>query len=222
MATEKQVHQMSNATGSSDGEQEASQNAVAGEMALTPLVDLKHPLQNEWSFWFLKNDKSKSWEENLLEITTFHTVEDFWALYNHIEVSSRVAMGCDYCVFKKDVKPMWEDPQNINGGRWLLSMNKQQRQSDLDNFWLELLLLLVGEGFGEDFSDEIRGAVMNARHKGDKISLWTASWRNERAVIGIGRIMKDGLGIPPNMLGYQSHEDTSSKHGSSARVRYSV
>lgn len=40
---------------------------------------IKHPLQNKWSLWFYKNDKSKAWEDNLLEITAFDTVEDFWA-----------------------------------------------------------------------------------------------------------------------------------------------
>lgn len=38
----------------------------------------KHPLQNTWSLWFYDNDKSKTWEENLIELTTFDTVEDFW------------------------------------------------------------------------------------------------------------------------------------------------
>ena len=27
-------------------------------------------------------------------------VEDFWALYNHIELASRLAAGCDYSLFK--------------------------------------------------------------------------------------------------------------------------
>ena len=36
-------------------------------------------------------------------------VEDFWALYNHIELASRLQAGCDYSLFKEGVKPMWED-----------------------------------------------------------------------------------------------------------------
>ena len=27
-------------------------------------------------------------------------MEDFWALYNHIELASRLAAGCDYSLFK--------------------------------------------------------------------------------------------------------------------------
>lgn len=41
---------------------------------------IKHPLQNTWSLWFYDNDRNKTWEENLIELTTFDTVEDFWRL----------------------------------------------------------------------------------------------------------------------------------------------
>jgi len=39
----------------------------------------KHPLQNCWAFWYFKNDKTKDWLENQKVVTTFDTVEDFWA-----------------------------------------------------------------------------------------------------------------------------------------------
>jgi len=32
---------------------------------------------------------------------------------------------------------MWEDQHNKNGGRWLVNLNKQQRLTELDNFWQE-------------------------------------------------------------------------------------
>lgn len=32
---------------------------------------------------------------------------------------------------------MWEDERNRRGGRWLITLSKQQRKSDLDQFWLE-------------------------------------------------------------------------------------
>ena len=47
----------------------------------------------------------------------FDTVEDFWSLYNHIEVASKLQIGSDYSLFKKGIKPMWEDPHNKDGGR---------------------------------------------------------------------------------------------------------
>lgn len=35
------------------------------------------------------------------------------------------------------VEPMWEDDRNRRGGRWLITLSKQQRRADLDRFWLE-------------------------------------------------------------------------------------
>lgn len=34
---------------------------------------------------------------------------------------------------------MWEDESNCRGGRWLINLNKQQRATELDNFWLEVV-----------------------------------------------------------------------------------
>ena len=39
-----------------------------------------------WTLWFFKNEKGKQWKDNCRPVTTFSTVEDFWAIYNHIQV----------------------------------------------------------------------------------------------------------------------------------------
>ena len=70
------------------------------EMSLAPSPLKKHPLENAWTLWFFKNDKARTWEENQRPIITVTTVEDFWALYNHIEVASRLPPGSDYSLFK--------------------------------------------------------------------------------------------------------------------------
>ncbi|XP_077470234.1 eukaryotic translation initiation factor 4E family member 1c isoform X2 [Stigmatopora argus] len=183
---------------------------------------IKHPLQNQWALWYFKNDKNKDWTENLRLISKFDTVEDFWALYNHIQQPSKLLVGCDYCLFKDDIKPMWEDTRNKAGGRWLMTLNRVQRHNDLDRYWMETLLCLVGESF-DDASDDVCGAVVNVRHKADKISIWTSNCQNKDAIMTIGQTYKNLLSIPNKaMLGYQSHEDTSSKSGSTTKNMYSV
>lgn len=47
------------------------------------------------------------------------------------------------------------------------------------------LLCLVGEAF-DDHSDEVCGAVVNIRSKGDKIAVWTSDYENREAVTHIG------------------------------------
>lgn len=39
------------------------------------------------------------------------------------------------------IKPMWEDDRNKLGGRWLMTLGKQQRHNDLDRYWMETVRL---------------------------------------------------------------------------------
>ncbi|KAF5891963.1 Alcohol dehydrogenase class-3, partial [Clarias magur] len=160
--------------------------------------DLMHA-GKRWALWFFKNDKSKTWQANLRLISKFDTVEDFWALYNHIQLSSNLMSGCDYSLFKDGIEPMWEDERNKRGGRWLITLTKQQRRADLDRFWLETLLCLVGEAF-DDHSDDVCGAVVNVRTKGDKIAIWTTDYENKDAIVHIGRVYKERLGVPAKVI----------------------
>ena len=111
---------------------------------------IKHPLQNAWTLWFFKNDKTRTWEENQRPIITVTTVEDFWSLYNHIEVASRLPPGTDYSLFKEGIFPDWEDPRNQEGGRWIVTLDKAQKEKLLDSYWLEIIFFLIGAHGDED------------------------------------------------------------------------
>jgi translation initiation factor 4E len=111
---------------------------------------------------------------------------------------------------------MWEDGRNKRGGRWLVSLAKQQRHIELDRLWLETVSGGAGEEagrggrvapvpqpdvspsllrvqllclIGESFEEhgrEVCGAVINIRTKGDKIAVWTSEAENQAAVLHIG------------------------------------
>ncbi|XP_009448488.1 eukaryotic translation initiation factor 4E type 1B isoform X1 [Pan troglodytes] len=181
-----------------------------------------HPLQNRWALWFFKNDRSRAWQDNLHLVTKVDTVEDFWALYSHIQLASKLSSGCDYALFKDGIEPMWEDSRNKRGGRWLVSLAKQQRHIELDRLWLETLLCLIGESF-EEHSREVCGAVVNIRTKGDKIAVWTREAENQAGVLHIGRVYKERLGLSPKtIIGYQAHADTATKSNSLAKNKFVV
>ncbi|XP_016382739.1 eukaryotic translation initiation factor 4E-1B isoform X1 [Sinocyclocheilus rhinocerous] len=183
---------------------------------------MKHPLQNRWGLWFYKNDKSKMWQDNLRLITKFDTVEDFWALNNNIQPPSKLSSGCDYSMFKDGIEPMWEDRSNKCGGRWLITLAKQHRHTELDHFWLETLLCLIGEGFGS-FSRDVCGSVINIRAKGDKIAIWTSNAENCETVTHIGKKYKESLGLPQKLvIGYQAHADTATKSNSITKNKFVV
>ncbi|XP_057234507.1 eukaryotic translation initiation factor 4E type 1B isoform X1 [Malurus melanocephalus] len=236
-------------------QQERRRQRVRQQELLPAEILGKHPLQNRWALWFFKNDKSKMWQANLRLVTKFSTVEDFWALYSHIQLASKLTAGCDYSLFKDGIEPMWEDSQNKRGGRWLITLAKQQRHTELDRFWLETvsatllegvlavllplpqfpsedcprllfssqqLLCLIGEMFDE-YSDEVCGAVINIRAKGDKIAIWTREAENQAGVTHIGRVYKEHLGLSQNVaIGYQAHADTATKSNSLVKTKFVV
>nr|ALE20583.1 eIF4E-1A [Leptinotarsa decemlineata] len=182
---------------------------------------IKHPLQSCWTLWYYENDRSLSWEQNQKEIASFQNVEDFWSLYNHIKPASELRQGTDYSLFKKGIMPMWEDDSNKRGGRWLFSLDKKQRNNELDRYFLDIILCVIGEDF--DNADEICGVVVNIRQKGDKIGVWTADAQNSVAVLEIGRKLKERLHIQSRtVLGYQVHKDTIEKTGSVSKFSYTV
>ncbi|XP_066197914.1 eukaryotic translation initiation factor 4E type 1B isoform X1 [Saccopteryx leptura] len=181
-----------------------------------------HLLQSRWALWFFKNDHNRAWQDNLHLVTKFDTVEDFWAMYSHIQLASKLSSGCDYALFKDGIQPMWEDARNKRGGRWLVSLAKQQRHIELDRLWLETLLCLIGESF-EEHSLEVCGAVINIRTKGDKIAVWTQEAENQTAVLHIGHVYKKRLGLSTKtIIGYQAHADTATKSNTIAKNKFVV
>eukprot|EP00079_Xenopus_tropicalis_P023137 XP_012815283.2 PREDICTED: eukaryotic translation initiation factor 4E type 1B isoform X2 [Xenopus tropicalis] len=169
----------------------------------------------------LDNEKRRKKKESvILEKVIKHSLQS--RLYTHIQLASKLSSGCDYSLFKDGIEPMWEDSRNKRGGRWLITLSKQQRHSDLDALWLETLLCLIGEAFDE-YSEEVCGAVINIRAKGDKIAIWTRETENREAVTHIGKVYKERLGLSSKVvIGYQAHADTATKSSSLSKNKFVV
>jgi Eukaryotic initiation factor 4E len=59
--------------------------------------NVKHPLHNEWTLWFDNPGKKanvQSWSQNLKEIVTFKTIEDFWAYVDAFQISLDIISTC--------------------------------------------------------------------------------------------------------------------------------
>lgn len=159
-------------------------------------LELIHPLEHQWSFWYLKNQQGKDWQENLMKLATFSYVEEFWALFNHLRVASRLPPSCDYMLFKNSILPCWEDPQNSGGGRWVLYFSKtEQVYLNLDVCWLASMLALIGGQYAQD-TNYVNGVVLSARKSCDRIALWTSVHHDQRLIFRIGRRMRELINIP--------------------------
>lgn len=154
----------------------------------------KHPLTNKWVLWGDNkelNTKSDNWLDTITEIITFNTIEDFWLIFNYIKKASNLDFMSDYYIFKKNIKPMWEDIENKEGGRMtiILKKHKDYNYELLDNIWLYTILTLIGEQFNNKI---INGIVLNIRKHQDRINIWTNS-SNKNEIIEIGNQWKTSL-----------------------------
>ncbi|KAJ1930288.1 eukaryotic translation initiation factor 4E [Tieghemiomyces parasiticus] len=173
--------------------------------------DVKHPLQNAWTLWFdnpTKRTNTNTWSQNLREIITFCTVEDFWGVINNITKATDLPPGSNYHMFKEGIKPMWEDPANEHGGRWVHFM--QRRPAEGNEMWLHTLLALIGENF--DNEEDICGVVFANRRSQFRISLWTRVASDSDIVLNIGRQMRTFLNLPSQVkLEFSEHETANAE-----------
>lgn len=128
---------------------------------------------------------TQDYEAGLTVIGEFNTVEAFCRYFNWLKPPSKLEKNSNYHLFKSGIKPMWEDPANANGGKWVLTMKNNPEL--LDRCWSWLAMALVGEEL-ED-GDEICGAVVSLRTKVDRIQLWTRSKDDVEKLNSIGKKM---------------------------------
>lgn len=133
----------------------------------------------------------------------FATVEDFWALYSHLEKPSDLQPSADYHLFRTGIKPMWEDKSNAQGGKWIVRL----RKGLASRFWEHLILGIIGEQF--DVEGEICGAVISVRYQEDIISVWNKTATRTDVTLRIKETLKRILGLPSNTaMEYKKHDQS--------------
>jgi len=106
-----------------------------------------HRLQTGWTIWYDKKQKKTqvaNYEENLVKLGTFFTVEDFWRYYTHLLRPSELSKESNYHVFREGLKPMWE---TFPKGGCFIKKIKKIEDNMLGRMWEELLFATIGEFF---------------------------------------------------------------------------
>jgi len=138
-----------------------------------------HPLRSTWVFWFRQQrapgNKITNYEEGIKKISAFASVESFWSLWTHLHPPSALLPTTDYLLFHQGIRrPVWEDPLNLPGGKWILRL----RKGVADRIWEDLVLALIGDQFAgvapphEDEWPEICGCTISVRQSEDILSVW--------------------------------------------------
>ncbi|KAL5218805.1 hypothetical protein ABZP36_019489 [Zizania latifolia] len=97
-----------------------------------------HPLRRKFVLWYTRRTpgaRSQSYEDNIKKIVDFSTVESFWVCYCHLARPSSLPSPTDLHLFKEGIRPLWEDPANRNGGKWIIRFKKAVS----GRFWEDLV-----------------------------------------------------------------------------------
>lgn len=178
---------------------------------------VKHPLNSKWTLWYYLPEKNKDWDKCQHKIHTVDTVEDFWSLVDNLKQPSELLNGVDYSFFKNDIRPMWEDPQNRNGGRMTVINTSKAKHAIpvIDEIWQDVLLFLIGEYFNG--TNDVCGAVLNVRQYGFKLAVWTTHSEKDK-IIAIGNNLKKSLSSTlSNSITFERHTDTQRSSQTSGR-----
>ena len=148
--------------------------------------EIKTKLKNKFTFWFriseeiLKNQApnksldTNEYESQVKKIAEFDTIEDFWAIYQHLKKPDNCKPGIEFQLFKEPIKPMWEDENNKNGGKLTLKTKKDYTTI----IWEELLLAFIGAVLPEKVHDEINGIVFSSKKGFNTLQIWFKNYDN--------------------------------------------
>ncbi|XP_023674244.1 eukaryotic translation initiation factor 4E type 2 isoform X1 [Paramormyrops kingsleyae] len=189
----------------------------------------EHPLQYNYTFWYSRRTpgrpaSSQSYEQNIKQIGSFASVEQFWRFYSHMIRPGDLTGHSDFHLFKEGIKPMWEvacearmypdmgkvpllgelqDDANKSGGKWIIRL----RKGLASRCWENLILAMLGEQFM--VGEEICGAVVSVRFQEDIISIWNKTASDQATTSRIRDTLRRVLNLPPNtIMEYKTHTDS--------------
>ena len=163
----------------------------------------KTKLWNKFAFWFriseemLRNQlpkqtvDSNEYESQVKKIAEFETIEDFWAIFQHLRKPDSCKQGIEFQLFKVPIKPMWEDEGNKNGGRLTLKLRKNYTTI----IWEEIILAFIGGIFSDKMKEEINGIVFVSKKEFNTLQIWFKTY-DKKLNAELEQCIRDLIQIP--------------------------
>lgn len=119
------------------------------------------PLRYSWAIWeqiMQSSDKSAQYSDATHKVSSFSSVQEFWKLWNHMPQPSELLeqrrivreqpdglhVIDAIMIFRDGIRPEWEDPLNANGGHFQFQLKPSSGGGQIDEFWNNLVLGIVG------------------------------------------------------------------------------
>lgn len=138
-------------------------------------------LKCTWTFWEdqwkVDNDSGET-KQCLTHLGDADNVKDFYVLLNRHGIAT-VPANASLHIFRKHVRPEWEDKHNIDGGHLRVFSNIQKGElpevtsKRLSCLWFDVLRSIIGEHFKH--SEQVVGVGYTAKPHRPIMSVWLLS-----------------------------------------------
>lgn len=131
-------------------------------------MNLSTKLNNNWSFYIHLHDTSDWSLESYIKILEFDDAEN--AILLNDEINYDLIKKSMIFVMKDNVKPMWEDENNKNGG----SFSFKIANKDVEKIWKEVYYRLIGQSITIEQCDyeKINGITLSPKKKFCILKIW--------------------------------------------------
>ncbi|KAL5366356.1 translation initiation factor eIF 4e-like domain-containing protein [Aspergillus floccosus] len=176
------------------------------------------PFQYHWTVWYDKHSDTAAYDDRLYVLhEDVADIATFYRVYNNYPWD-KIRLRDTVHIFRKGVRPVWEDPQNQKGGCWRFRVPKSKAQA----FFHEIAILCMANEFQavlEKEHDHVLGVSTSVRFNSHMISVWNKLGDNERSIKALEQTILDRLspelrpaGSGANSYFYKRHEDNDGYH----------
>jgi hypothetical protein len=179
--------------------------------------DSHHPLNCNWIVWY-HNPADKTWSlDSYKDILEIHSIEDYLVLKNSWEQClPEVNEGMFFLMRKlktgQVVYPLWEDPNNANGGVWSFKIDKDVAQE----VWFKLCSYTIGETICHNTMEslQVNGISISPKKSFCIIKIWNNNCNHNDI-----KLLNQKLGLFLNMDEVLYSTQTNNIERDQAKVR---
>jgi hypothetical protein len=161
-----------------------------------------HELNSLWVLWY-HNPNNSGWDlssyHKVMELRKLH---DFWDMFTLLK-TSHFQNGM-FFLMRNDIKPMWEDRHNVDGGCWSFRVNKKE----VPKTWQELVIGSLGESLMREskYYKTINGISISPKRSFSILKIW-----NNNVKINESTLLKSVEGLNMNEIIYKPHVESIDK-----------
>ena len=133
-----------------------------------PRLIMDFKFNNAYTLWF-HSSMDNDWSlESYHEILQFQNVKDFFTINNCLINRPKMLLNGMFFIMKENIKPIWEDTENKEGGFISWRVEKEE----VSSVWENLSVLFMSSSFTELDKYGLNGISISPKKNTNIIKLW--------------------------------------------------